>query len=234
MQRFKSVIALLLIAVCLFSSGCIKSQDTTQSAPFEEQELDTALAIVIDLSGSFSSLWDDKAYKLFLDISDRFFQGAMGTETRLVISQLSGSDQVLLFEGRPSELRKRFRSPEELAQFLKENADASSSRVYESTRRTLDYVATLPGVGPETKVLTCIFSDMLDSGIEPQGQHAAEQQLKQSLRRYRERGGALALYYVAESERGRWTDLLQEAGFPTGHYLIESGLTSSPALPQFE
>ena len=47
-------------------------------------------------------------------------------------------------------------------------------------------------------------------------------------------GGALALYYVAESERGKWSDWLREAGFTTGRFIIESDLTSSPTLPRFE
>jgi hypothetical protein len=234
MPRFVISRAVLIAALGLPCGGCIESQSTTNPAPFEEQELDAALAIVCDMSGSFNSTWDDKAYPLFLDISDRFFQGAMGTKSRLVISQLSGGDQVLLFEGTPNDLRRQFRNPQELGQFLKEKADPSSSRVYESTHRTLDYVGTLPGVGPDTRLLTVILSDMLDSGPDSSSSQAAEQQLKDSLHRYQARGGAVALYYVAESERGRWTDYLQEAGFSTGRFRIESDLTSSPVLPDFE
>ena len=234
MRLIRSSVALVILVVGCHWSGCLESRSATRTAPFEEQDLDAVLAIVIDLSGSYRALWDDKAYSLFLTLSDRFFQGAMGTETRIVISQLSGSDQILLFEGTPTDLRKAFPTPEELNAFLQDNADPSGSRVNEATRRTLDHVRTLTGVGPETRLLTVILSDMQDSELDPGLQTSAEEELRDALHRYEAQGGALALYYVAESERGHWHDLLQEAGFPAGHYVIKSDLTSSPRLPQFE
>ncbi|QDT57084.1 hypothetical protein Pan44_51500 [Caulifigura coniformis] len=220
----------IALMVLLLASGCIESPSVSESPPFDEQPLSAVLAIQIDLSGSFSGYWDDKAYRLFLDISDRFFQEAMGKETKLVISQLSGNDKVLLFEGRPSDLRKRFKTPQELNAFLKRHSDASGSRVYDATTRTLDYVGTISGVSPETKLLTVILSDMQDSDSKAD----AENRLRESLRKYQERGGALALYFVAESERERWNGLLNDAGFRPGYFVIESELTSSPRLPRFE
>ncbi len=220
---------IVLLSV-LLTSGCIESQAVSDAPPFDEQPLSAVLAIQIDLSGSFSGYWDDKAHKLFLDISDRFFQAAMGKETKLVISQLSGNDKVLLFEGRPSDLRKRFKTPQELNEFLKRHSDASGSRVYDATTRTLDYVGTISGVSPDTKLLTVILSDLQDLGSAP----GAEDRLRESLRKYQERSGALALYFVADSERERWNGLLEEAGFRPGYYVMESELTSSPRLPRFE
>jgi len=223
----------LMVVFCLLCSSCIENSPDVSTTPFEEQELDAVLAIVIDMSGSYSEMWEGKAFSLFLEISDRYFQ-AMGTETRLVIGQLSGNDNVLLFEGKPSDLRKKFRSPAEFAEFLKAAADPNSSRVYEATRRTLDYVGSISGVGPKTKLLTVILSDMQDSEFHPSLSGVALDQLKESLQRYADRGGSLALYYVDESERSRWDTLLRNAGFTTGRYIIEGSLTSSPRLPSFE
>ena len=100
---------------------------------------------------------------LFLDLSDRFFTEGMGTNTRLVISQLSGSGDAVLFDGKPSDLRTRFKSPDELNQFLQERSDPSSSKVFESTTKTLEYVGSMSGVTERTRLLTVIMSDMLDS-----------------------------------------------------------------------
>lgn len=224
----------IALSFCLLVSGCIESQSVSKAAPFDEQPLEAVLAIVIDQSGSFSGYWDDKAYTLFLDLSNRFFQGAVGKETKLVLSQLSGNDKVLLFEGRPADLRKRFKSPQELNQFLKQNADASGSRVYDATTRTLDYVRTISGVTSDTKLLCVLLSDMQDSEGNPAIRTASEDRLRASLNQYQQQGGALALYFVAESERPRWNVWLHDAGFTAGHFVIESNLTSSPRLPRFE
>ncbi len=234
MNKTSKTLPILAIVIGLLCSSCIENQSVSNPTPFDEQDLDACLAIVIDMSGSFSESWDDKAYDIFLNISDRYFQGAMGTETRLVIGQLSGNDQVLLFEGKPADLREKFRSPAELNQFLKSHADPSSSRVYDATRRTLDYVSSISGVGPNTRLLTVILSDMQDSQYHPSIASTAETQLAESLRRYQARGGSLALYHVAETERDHWSALLRNAGFTTGQFIIEGSLTSSPRLPSFE
>lgn len=220
---------------CLFSAGCVKSPDLGQTSPFESQELDACLMIVIDLSGSYQDLWDKRAYDLFLQLSDRYFNESMGTENRLIISQISGTEKALLFEGKPSDLRQQFRSPQELSNFLKENSDPDSSRVYAATRQTLDYVNTLPGLTKNTRLLTLIFSDMLDSESPSQiWDTPFPQELQDSLQCYQTLGGGIALYFVADSERQRWHQLLQETGFSAGHYLIESHLSSNPQLPRFD
>ncbi len=226
---------LSLTGIFLLFAGCVKSPDLGQTSPFEAQELDACLVIVIDLSGSYQDLWDKRAYDLFLQLSERYFNESMGTENRLIISQISGTEKALLFEGKPSDLRKQFRSPQELSNFLKENSDPDSSRVYAATRQTLDYVNTLPGLTDNTRLLTLIFSDMLDSESPFQiWDNPFPQELQNSLKRYQAQGGGIALYFVADSERQRWNQFLQETGFSSGHYLIESHLSANPQLPRFD
>ncbi|MCG6157619.1 hypothetical protein [Rubinisphaera margarita] len=219
----------------LLLSGCVKSPDVGETAPFESQELDACLSIVIDMSGSFSEIWEDRAYDLFLNLSDRYFNDSMGTENRLIISQLSGNEQAVLFEGTPTDLRRRFRSPQELSQFLKGSSDPGASHVYEATRRTLDYVGSVTGVTSDTRLLTVILSDMIDTQSASQiWDPTVPSPLSDSLRRYQAKGGGLALYFVAESERERWNELLRETGFQPGHYVIESSLAANPQLPRFD
>lgn len=223
------------IAALIPCSGCVKSPDLGNSAPFESQELDACLSIVIDMSGSFSDLWEDRAYHLFLSLSDQYFNDSMGTENRLIISQLSGQEQAVLFEGTPADLRRQFGSPEELNEFLQENSDPGASHVYAATQRTLDYVSGVTGVTSETRLLTVILSDMIDT--QPSSHTWDDTQphpLKESLRRYQALGGGLALYFVAESQRNHWKDLLREAGFQPGYYMIESDLAANPQLPRFD
>ncbi|QDT07489.1 hypothetical protein K227x_59160 [Rubripirellula lacrimiformis] len=233
-QISRFVAIALMLGVTPAIVGCVKSQSIKQEAPFEVQELDACLAIVIDMSGSFSQSWDDRAYGLFLDLSERFFTEGMGTDTRLVISQLSGSERVVLFEGEPSELRTRFAGPDELNRFLRDHSEPSQSRVYESTKATLDYIGSLGGVTDQTRLLTVILSDMQDSEQDLDVRRQMGNEMIESLKRYQAAGGGLALYFVSADETTRWKRILSDAGFEPGHYVIENELTQSPQLPRFE
>ncbi len=227
---------LLLIAVIcgIAVSGCIESQSVEQTGHFENRELDACLAIVVDMSGSFAESWDDRAYKLFLNLSEQYFTESMGSDAKLVICQLSGSDQVVLFEGQPDDLRNRFSGPAEFNEFLKEKSDPSSSKVFDATRRSVDYVGSISGVSENTRLLTVILSDMWDSEFNQVTRANSRKELMQSLTSYRQKGGGLALYFVAEEQIVVWQNILSEAGFEPGHYIIENELVASPQLPRFD
>ena len=220
----------LLAATCLSAIGCVESQSTGQVAPFQDRKVDACLSIIVDMSGSFRESWDDRAYKLFLDLSDRFFTENMGGESKLVIGQISANEQVLLFEGRPEDLRKRFNSPEEFNQFLLDRSDANGSYVFEATRKAVEHLGAVSGVTEETRLLTVVLSDMQDS----QGDKRSLDRMAASLRQYQELGGALALYFVSESEIPRWRAIVNDAGFAPDHVMIENELAASPRLPQFD
>jgi len=234
-MKLSTVQSTALIAfLSLTQAGCVKSRADRQPMPFAPTELDACLAIVIDMSGSFAESWDDRAYDLFLDLSDRFFTEAMGSETKLIISQLSGNDEAVLFEGRPSDLQKRFRSPEELSEFLKSKADPSHSHVYDATTQTIQHIQSLAGVSSRTRKLTVILSDMQDSEPDAEIRRQRGSLMVDALQEYRESGGGLALYYVATEDTARWKKILDMAGFEPGQYIIENELTPSPQLPQFD
>lgn len=234
MNRFRYFVAAAAMTCLIPQGGCIKSEAIGQASPFETQELDACLAIVVDMSGSFSNSWDDRAYDLFLNLSDRFFTEGMGSDSRLIISQLSGDEKAVLFDGKPSDLRRRFQSPEQLGQFLKEHSDPSMSRVFDSTTSTLNYVRSLPGVTKRTRLLTVIMSDMLDTESNADKRILSGRRMVDALKSYREAGGGLALYFVATDEISRWQTIMSESGFEPGHYVIENELTQSPQLPRFE
>lgn len=231
-------IAILAVLFIIFTTtlmtGCVPSNSIEKSAPFEAKELDSAMAIIVDVSGSFQDRWDENAFRMFADISQRFFKGATGSEAKLIISQLSANDTAVLFEGRPSEFRRKFQTPQEFSEFLRSNSDPSRSQVYEATRQTIDYMNQLDGVTSQTQMLTIILSDMKDSTKDWSGPDSSGQAMFRSLKHYRELGGALALYYVANDEVASWKELLGEAGFEPGYYTIENEISASPSLPTFD
>ena len=227
------VIVYALIAAT-FTGGCIKNQPQQEVHHFEVDELDAVLAIIIDLSGSFAGSWDDKAYPLFLNLMDRFFTGAAGSESRVIIGQLSGNDDVLLFQGTPSELRTRFQSPEELNAYLSEHSNPRSSPVFKATRRAVDYVASMPDVTNNTRSLVVVLSDLVDSETNPQSRTNSGHAMVEALQRYRAKGGGLAFYYVDQNEEDRWHRIMTKSGYTPGTYVIENEIVENPTLPSFE
>ncbi len=231
-KLFKLRLAITMLA--LVTCGCIKSQELEQAAPFEEEGLDAVLCITIDQSGSFTEFFRDRAHTVFLEIANRFFTSGMGGRTRLVIGQLSGNDNVMLFEGSPGDFRKRFSSPEEFSAYLESQSDPNSSQVYVATKRTVDHVLAMSGITNETKVLTVILSDMVDSESNTAVSQHKQDEMLLSLANYQRSGGALALYYVHHDLMPQWHGLLRKAGFQPGYYIIENNLSASPQLPSFE
>ncbi len=238
-ERNKYYYAALFIVVfmgikLIILTGCVPNNAAEREAPFEVTELESVMAIVIDVSGSFRDKWDADAYRMFVNLSQRFFEESAGGEARLIISQLSANKQAVLFEGHPSDLRKRFRSPEEFSQFLLDNSDPSSSRVYDATRQTIDYMNGLEGVTESTRILTVILSDLRDSESDGTIRGSTGQAMLDSLSAYQQRGGALALYYVANEEIARWREVISRAGFEPGFYTIETEISAKPRLPDFQ
>lgn len=224
----------VFIVCVLASTGCIERQSINQTKPFEVVELESCLGIMIDMSGSFSNSWDDRAHKLFLQLMDKFFTAGMGANTRVVIGQISGREPVVLFEGKPNELRRKFQSPEDLSSFLQANSDPTSSKVYDSTRKMVDYVGSLNGVTDQTRLITVILSDMVDNEQDPEIWRESGNSMVESLTNYHTKGGGVALYFVSRTETGRWNQILAKAGFEPGEYVIETELSESPQLPRLD
>ncbi|QDU98622.1 hypothetical protein [Lignipirellula cremea] len=236
MQFLRRWLLLALVPlVALIANGCVKSTAIQGGhKPFEMEAVDECLVLIADMSGSFSESWDDRAYTLFLELMDRFFQEGMGSESRVVLGQLSGSDKVILFQGTPAELRRRFRSPEDLNNFLRENSDPSRSAVFDATGKTVDYIRSMQGVTEKTRVLTVILSDMVESESNQTTRSQSGHRMLNSLKRYKEQGGTLALYFVALDEMPRWRQILEMAGFEPGQYVIENAIVAKPELPRFD
>lgn len=227
------VSATCLVAI-LISGGCVKPPNTKQSKPFEVVELESSLCLLIDMSGSFGNSWEDRAHKLFLQLLDAVSATGGGAESRVVIGQLSGNEQVVLFEGQPNELRRKFKSPEDLNNFLLEHADPTASKVYKSVRKIVDYAGSLNGVTNKTRMVTVVLSDMADNTQDAGEREKAKLKTLESLKEYHQRGGGLALYYVDPDQAKHWSQLLNEAGFGVGEFVIETSLSENPRLPRLD
>lgn len=227
-------IPVLLGFACLWSlGGCIRKTHSVHRPAFETKSLEACLVIAVDLSGSFAHDFGERAYPMVLGLMESFTDQSMGGDCKIVLSQMSGHDQIILFEGSPDELRHRFRSPEAMGDFLRQHSDPKHSPVYVATRATIDYVNAMPDVTDQTRTVTVLLSDMVDSEIDQPTKSREGYRMLAALTRYRESGGNLALYYVAQDEVWRWNEIIARAGFEPGQYAINNALNSNPELPSF-
>lgn len=234
MVRPYSHLVLSLLAG-LSAFGCVERPIGSEQAAFEESKLSSVCAVLIDLSGSFRKTLDERAYRLFLEIADRHATASMGQESKLIVGQLSAqTDQIVLFEGSPGDFRKRFRSAAEFIAFLKGSSDPKASHVLEATTRSLEYLTSVSGETPKTRMTLVVLSDMRESQRDPAKRAALEAALQTSLRDFRAKGGAIAFYHVAEQERERWYRRLKECDFTPADYVVEGEVSESPRLPIFD
>jgi hypothetical protein len=234
MKRYRQFACVGLVSSLFWNGGCMDSKPHQLEKPFERRELDACLTIVVDMSGSFATSWNDRAYRLFLELMDQFFTEGTGIEARVVIGQLSANEDSMLFDGRPEELRSRFRSADELNAYLQEHSNPAGSTVFQATERAVAYASAMQGVSENTRMMTVILSDLMDSETDVDARRKAGKVMLKTLTKYREMGGGIALYFVSPDEVGRWHEILKTAGFEPGTYVIESSLIARPQLPRLD
>ncbi len=237
MQSYRTMpyvtVLFLFAALC----GCIsKDQTRKEFKPFVVEELDACLAIVIDVSGSFSDDWqkNGRAHQLFMNLMDQFFTESTGLNTRVVLGQISENEEFLLFDGTPQELARRFPSPESLNRYLRDHSDPKGSRVYDSTKNVIDHLIDIPEVTERTRMLTVVLSDLKDSESDKEQWRKSGNAMLESLKKYSQAGGGMALYFVADDEKPRWRKILKQAEFPPGTYVLEGRLSETPQLPRLD
>lgn len=223
----------LMICVTVLQLSCQKREITTAPPPFTDETYDYMLAVVLDMSGSFADKMQANnpiAYRFFMRVSENFFVERMGSDDQIVIAQLSADENTLLWQGKPSSLKKRFPTPEAFSQFLLENSSPSGSRVYSATADTLDYIMDMPGIGEHTRLLTIVLSDM--SNEVPEDSREAKARLAQSLQQFSQLNGAIGLYWVDQQFIPEWKQHFRDAGIE--HYRIECAIVDDPELPHFD
>lgn len=231
----RNSIAIVAFALVFCFTGCIERDLNRKDASFEESKLTSVCAVLLDMSASFRGTLKQRGHKLFFEIVDRHLSASMGADAKLIVGQLSAEkDQIVLFEGSPADFRRRFRSPQEFAAFISSKSDPSASHVLEATRRTLDYLVSTSGITENTRMTLVVLSDMHDSESNAVRRTALDEELKVAMKDFQAKGGAMALYYVAEQQREKWYRRLRECGFTPEQYVVETDLAETPRLPKFE
>ncbi len=221
-RRFTSLLCTL--GLSLGTLGCEKRRETVESMIIQEEE-DYVVTVLLDMSGSFTSMMTDGgvAWSFVLEVVDKYFRDRLGTNDKLVIAQISGVDQALLFEGTPHQFRKQYSSPSDFAAFLKSKSSPAGSLVHKAIADSVEYGLDRPN---KRSALICV-SDMLDNGPTDFRDDALEM-----LGKFAKRKGIVGLYFVDTSLVSQWKKDLATAGFK--EYCVQSGIVAKPTLPSFE
>lgn len=218
------------IIIVLFLAGCEPTGEARHEiiAPEESQY---KLAVIVDMSESFAALMADqgKAHQVLLEVVDRYFRDTIGSQDRIIIAQISAKQPALIWDGTPLELRQQF-DPQKFAAFLHAHSEPIGSPVYETVAETLEYLMADPAVatGKTTPVLL-ILSDMQDTS--PATTELKDRVLR-DLRNYGKLDGTFAIYFCDQQLASRWKKGLTDAGVK--HSFVESGIVTTPSLPDFE
>lgn len=233
MKSFKKtscVITVFLATLAILSGGC-QRRDTTAKSLFVVDQSETSVTLIVDLSGSFQHQMANEghAYRFIQDLCDKYFLNSLGTNDRLVIGQISGEGDALLWEGTPLALRQDFPTPEAFRDFLLARSNSGGSKVTESMVKTLEYLLDRSPTTSSTNRAIFVLSDMIENSSEPT---MDEKRAVELIGDYSKSGGIVGMYFVHQTLVGRWRENLRQAG--VANFFVESDIVSRPTLPSFE
>lgn len=194
---------------------------------------DMVTAMINDTSGSFQ----DKlfgahpiGYEFFLRVADGLHRHRFGADfsDQMIIGQISTSPQVLLWQGTPRSLTRRFGSSSDLAEFIASKGGGGSP-LYQGIADALSYCYNLPGVAEgKTKLCVLILSDMCDTSNSAED----KQRMQDELAKLRNINAEVAFYFVEHRRAlGEVRNILIDAGYDPP--MVYADIVQDPPLPVF-
>ena len=226
---FNSLLCLLAILL-LISVGC-KKRTAEQHSNFPEDESDYVLALVLDLSTSSVGLFDDdkEGYEFTMNLIEHYTRAVPGRTGKLILVQVSASNNPLLWEGEAGELRRDFPTAATFREKLLSKSDPNGSRIHEGLARTFDYLLHHQAVRGGAKPAVFVLSDMMDNGKDGA---EYEKKLVASLKEFGEKGGISGFYFVDQSLLTKWQTILNNAGIK--ECFVTPDIVADPPMPNFD
>ena len=235
MSRNMFAYVVLAALTCVALTGCDGCEkyngDNQEAVTVGREDAECMVMICVDLSGSFADRMadDGKAYEFTLRVTDTYFRNSVGTNNRILIGQLSGTDRSLLWDGTPVELRRDFPSAGKFRDFLLKRSNPGGSRIHDGIAEAFDYVLSDPGVaGGKTRTAMFVLSDMIDNLSDPK----SEERLAGSLQAFGKTKGVAGFYFLEHGRVPTWRQHLRQSGIR--NWVCESEIVAYPTLPTFE
>jgi|GEM_PF-6854982 len=232
--KINSIVATTFLLLITLVTGCVKVQAPVgRPTSLPQDDLDQALVVVIDLSTSFEDEWSGKAYPFFQEMISRYYRGAIGSESRLLIGRLSETRDVIFWSGTPRQFQQDFPNEAVFLARLEAEQTTEDSPVFRSMIATLDHLEGLPRVGPSTKLTAVFLSDMYDHVDNRTKRRVESQEMLRATKRFTDDGGNLAMYYVPEKIVAAYRRQFKRAGIDPSRVWIETNDVSRPTIPDF-
>lgn len=234
MYRERHFVELIAVAIGLstvlaFAGGCT-DRNQLGAVVLGRPKSGLKVVLVVDTSGSFKKpmLAEGKAFRFATSVIEKHFRHRIGTDDRLVISQVSGTTRNMIWEGRPLDLRRDFKTPEAFRDAVMERAAPHSSLINLGLANTLNYVMSDPRVASgETRVAVFVLSDLIETGPDKE---ESERTLDEALAKFGQAGHVFGAYYVDQLLLDEWRKRIQQSGIR--EYRIEPDFVGDPELPE--
>ena len=131
----------MFLCLALVLSGCQVHEEIHTNA-IQHDRRKYVCAILMDTSGSFQSLLfgrDGRAYEFCMETA-KDFHDEIGDDGTILLAQLSGNDDPLLWEGTPQQLMSSFSSAENLRDFIRSKSDPNASRLFGGLADAMAYL----------------------------------------------------------------------------------------------
>ena len=222
-KLFSHMVSIVLLFLMLLA-GCTR-RDTSKSVTFEQEPTDYTLLIVVDIDLIKSN---PEAISFVTYAIEHYFRERIGSNDHIVISQLSGNNQPLLFQGKPRFLLEKFASPEDFRQFLISRSDPGR-RINDGISESLDYLAhTSSVVRGGAAPIALIVSSMVDDHPESK---ESDDRVMAELIKFGNTGGQMAFYFCNQQRMASVREKMEKAGF--GWEILECDVNGRPPLPTF-
>ena len=219
-----------LLAMVVICAGCEK-RTAEQHSRFPTDDSDFVLVLVLDLSTSSVSLFDDDkpGYEFTMKLIEHYTRAVPGRNGRLILAQVSASDNPLLWEGEAGQLRRDFSNPRAFREKLLSKSNPHGSRIHEGLARTFEYLLKHQSVQGGAKPAVFVLSDMMDNGKDGA---EYEKKLVASLKEFGEKGGISGFYFVDQSLLTKWQTILNNAGIK--ECFVTPDIVADPPMPNFD
>ena len=203
-----------------------------RESSFEAANIDYLAVMAINMSTDFrrSMERDDAAFKHVLAVVDTFNRHTVGSEARLVMTQVSGVGNTLLWEGTPRQLRQQFATAKDFRRFVLDKK-AGKPEAIKGLVTTTKYLLNHEALdNPDCKPALFIISDAQDQREYAETfKDCAE--LAKNFTKISSRKGVCGWYFVDDANLDWAKEIVQRSGF--SDYRVEADIVRRPSVPRF-
>jgi hypothetical protein len=207
--------------------GCTRHDPASNLPPVQKRDAKYVLSVVIDVSGSFEDLLEEKAWPFLQRILRDFYRNRAGEDDVLIIGQISAVPVAPIFEGSPKSFARQYGNARAFQELLKTKANPSGSRVHDSVADVAEYA--LRYSTDQNQTFLCVLSDFDENFPKP---NESEERLVKVLSKFARPNMAVGLYWLGLRFAAKWESNLRRAGVQ--NFIVASEIVADPKLPIFE